>query len=351
MNIPCRSGPCPRLNSPKAGRGHGRLLQGINIFCDLCGFARCTRMCECREAQDVQERPLRWIFPLLIVLFFALPAHAEITVVDDVGRTITLAQPAKRIISLSPHVTELLYAAGAGQNMVAAVSFSDYPPVAQQLPRIGSNDKFDMEMILSLKPDLLVAWQSGNPKPQIQELIRLGFNVYISEPREFEDIAKDVKQLGKLLGTQTIADPAADNYLAKLQTLRQQYVGRAPVRVFYQVWNNPLFTVNGEHLISKVINLCGGVNVFSDLAILSPQISIESVIAKNPDVIIYGAHETREDWSLAWRKWKYIKAVANNHLFGIHADLIVRHTPRVLQGATQMCEYLDRVRASQAVGN
>jgi iron complex transport system substrate-binding protein len=208
-----------------------------------------------------------------------------------------------------------------------------------------------MEAIVSLKPDLLIAWQSGNPKPQVNELIRLGFNVYITEPREFEDIAKDIKQIGQLLGTQVIADQAAGNFLRELQAIRRQYTGRSPVRVFYQVWNNPLFTVNDEHLISKVINLCGGVNVFNDLDVLSPQVSIESVMAKNPDVIFYGSHETREDWSLGWRKWKNIKAVANNHLFGIHADLIVRHSPRVLQGARQMCEYLDRVRADSLTDN
>ena len=127
--------------------------------------------------------------------------------------------------------------------------------------------------------------------------------------------------------------------------MREQYANRKPVRVFYQVWNNPLFTVNGEHLISKVINLCGGVNVFNDLTILAPQVAIEAVIAQNPDAIIMGTHEVREDWSVTWRKWKSIKAVENNHLFGIHADLIVRHTPRILLGAREMCEHLARVRA------
>ena len=285
-------------------------------------------------------------FTLIIVIFLApFLAHADIKVVDDLGRTITLAQPVRRVISLSPHVTELLYAAGAREQVVAGVSFSDYPPQAKKLPQIGSYDKFDMEAILSLKPDLLIGWHSGNPKPQLNELMRLGFNVYVTEPREFEDVARDIKQIGQLLGTQNIADQMAANYLHELQAIRQQYSGRKPLRVFYQVWNNPLFTVNDEHLISKVIHLCGGVNVFGDLKILSPQVSIEAVIAQNPDVIFYGSHETREDWAEGWRKWKNIKAVANQHLFGIDADLIVRHTPRVLLGARQMCEDLDQVRA------
>ena len=335
MSIFCRSGPCPRQISHITGRGHGPLLQGIYVYPGV-----------------MSTRILFMKFALLIIIFLVPAlACADIKVVDDAGRTVVLHQPAKRVISLSPHITELLYAAGAGERVVGVVSFSDYPPQAKKLPLIGSNDKFDLEAIVSLKPDLIVAWQNGNPKSQVEQLIKLGFKVYITEPREFEDIAKDIKQIGQLLGTQRIADQAAANFSRELQDIRRQYAGRAPVRVFYQVWNNPLFTVNGEHLISKVINLCGGVNVFSDLRVLSPQVSIESVIAKNPDVIFYGSHETREDWALGWRQWKNIKAVANQHLFGIHADLIVRHTPRILQGAKQMCEALDQVRASQAAVN
>lgn len=290
-----------------------------------------------------------WI--MLNGFLWPISAVADIKVVDDLGRTITLMQPATRVISLSPHVTELLYAAGASEQVVAGVSFSDYPPQAKKLPLVGSYDKFDMEAIVSLNPDLLIAWHSGNPKPQLNELMRLGLNVYITEPREFEDVAKDIRQIGHMLGTQKTANQAADNYMHELQTIRQQYAGRKPLRVFYQVWNNPLFTVNDQHLISKVIHLCGGVNVLGDLKTLSPQVSIESVIAQNPDVILYGSHETRDDWSVGWRKWKNIKAVAHNHLFGIHADLIVRHTPRVLQGARQMCEYLDTVRADSSGDN
>ena len=291
------------------------------------------------------------IFFAAIFCLFTQLVHADITVIDDAGRTLLLKKPAERVISLSPHITELLYAAGAKNQLVAAVSYSDYPPQAKKLPLIGSYNKFDMEAILAQTPDLIVAWQSGNPKAQVEQLIQLGFKVYISEPREFEDVAKDIKQLGVLLGTQRQSDVLAENYLRELQRLRKQYSQRQQVRVFYQVWNHPLFTVNGEQLISKVINLCGGINVFSDLAVLSPQITIESVIAKNPDVIFYGSHETREDWADDWRQWKNIKAVANNHLFGIHADLIVRHTPRILQGAKQMCEHLERVRADSSSGN
>jgi iron complex transport system substrate-binding protein len=291
------------------------------------------------------------IFFAAIICLCTQLVHADITVIDDAGRTLVLKKPAGRVISLSPHITELLYAAGAKNQLVAAVSFSDYPPQAKKLPLIGSYDKFDMEAILAQAPDLIVAWQSGNPKAQVEQLIQLGFKVYISEPREFEDVAKDIKQLGIMLGTQSQSDVVAENYLRELQHLRKQYSQRQPVRVFYQVWNHPLFTVNGEQLISKVITLCGGINVFSDLKVLSPQITIESVIAKNPDVIFYGSHETREDWADDWRKWPNIKAVANNHLFGIHADLIVRHTPRILQGAKQMCEHLESVRADSSNDN
>lgn len=277
--------------------------------------------------------------------------HAEIRVVDDVGRTIVLEKPAQRIISLAPHATELVYVAGGEKQIVAVVDFSDYPQQAKQLPRVGSYEKLDIEAILALQPDLVIAWQSGNPADQFNQLIQLGLNVFITEARSFEDIADNIRKFGQLLNTQQIANQQADDYLQQLMQLRQDYQGRAQVRVFYQVWNDPLFTVNGKHLINKVIELCGGVNVFSDLTVLAPRISVESVIEKNPDVIIAGLNEARHDWLGNWQKWHGMKAVKNGHVYGVNADLIVRHTPRILKGARQVCEAIDKVRVRPATGN
>ena len=281
---------------------------------------------------------------LLCLVFIAIEARAEIVLVDDAGREVRLARIPDKIVSLAPHVTELLFAAGASEQVTGAVEFSDYPEQAQSIPRVGSYNKFDVERIIALNPDLIIAWKSGNPDSQVNELVRLGFKVYFNEPRQLEDVAQSLRQLGRLMATETTANHVASQYEQRLSELRKQYKDRARVRVFYQVWKEPLFTVNGEHIISRVIELCGGVNVFSDLKVLAPNIDKESVIAENPDVIVAGMNDTRLDWLSIWKQWTAIKAVKNNHLYPIDADLIVRHTPRILMGIEKMCVHLEKAR-------
>ncbi|MFW2373806.1 MAG: cobalamin-binding protein [Gammaproteobacteria bacterium] len=281
---------------------------------------------------------------LLCLIFIAIDARADIVLLDDAGREIRLADIPAKIVSLAPHVTELLFAAGASGQVIGAVDFSDYPEQAKSITRVGSYNKFDVERIIALNPDLIIAWKSGNPDSQVNELIQLGFKVYFNEPRKLEDVAQSLRQLGQLLATETIANPVAREYEQKLSELRIKYKDRSKVRVFYQVWKEPLFTVNGEHIISRVIELCGGINVFSELKVLAPNIDKESVIAENPDVIIAGMNDTRLDWLSNWKQWTSIKAVKNNHLYSIDADLIVRHTPRILLGIEEMCIHLEKAR-------
>jgi iron complex transport system substrate-binding protein len=272
-------------------------------------------------------------------------AQAEIQVIDDVGQKIVLQQAAKRIVSLAPHTTELLFEAGADQQIVGTVSFSDFPEQAKNIQRIGSYNKFDLEAIVALNPDLIVAWESGNTLVRIDEVKALGFPVFINEPREFKDIPKSLMKLGKLLGTEMIANKNAADFNRVLSQLKQNNKQKPPVKIFYQVWNEPLFTVNGEHLISKVIELCGGNNVFKDVSVLSPQVGLESVLQKNPDVIVAGMNKERAHWLEEWKKWPGLNAVKYQHLYAIDADLIVRHTPRILLGTQKMCDILDRVRS------
>ena len=277
---------------------------------------------------------------LIFFLLVSVNAYAEVKVIDAAGNTVNLERPAHRVISLSPHLTELLYAAGATRQVVAAVEFSDYPEQARQLPRIGRYDKFDLESIIALDPDLVLAWKTGNPHDQVQAIEKLGFTVYYSEPRNLEDVAADIRKLGRLLGTEQVADQAAERYLDELTRLRNTYRREHHLEVFYQVWSDPLFTVNKEHIISQVIDLCGGKNVFGDLQVLSPRVSIEAVLEKNPEVILVGMASGREQWLDEWKRWPTMKAVRKNQVYPINADLIVRHTPRILEGAVIMCEYL-----------
>ena len=247
------------------------------------------------------------------------------------------------MISLAPHVTEMIYAAGAGAKLVGAVSYSDYPPEAKQVPRIGDNKSLDLERIVALKPDLIVVWRHGNAQRQIDRLRELHIPLYFSEPHHLDDVAVTLTKLGVLLGTSSTADAAARAYREDIAKLRARYAGRPVVSVFYQVWDEPLMTLNGEHMISDVIALCGGRNVFAALEPLVPVVSTEAVVAVNPEVIVTAAvGATRPDRPLPslerWKAWPAMTAVARGNLFAVDGDLISRPAPRIAIGAARVCE-------------
>jgi iron complex transport system substrate-binding protein len=286
---------------------------------------------------------------LAIALFAAAHAHAEVSVRDDRGDPVTLALPAERIVSLAPHATELLFAAGAGSRLVGAVEWSDYPPEARAIPRVGSYVQPDLERIIALKPDLVVAWYSGNEPRVVERLRTLGYPVYVSELRDLEQVPAAIERLGRLAGTQAAADRAAADFRARRDKLRERYASAAPVSVFYQIWDKPLMTINGEHLISRVMELCGGRNVFAGLPTLTPHLNVERVIVADPQAIVAsGMSDARPDWLSDWRRWPNLAAVKNEHLFFVPADLLQRPTPRVLEGAEMMCQALDQVRTDAA---
>lgn len=291
-------------------------------------------------------RPLH---SLLILFALLLPGKgtlaAAIRVSDDSGRVVTLAAPAQRIVSLSPHATELLFAAGAGDRVAGVAGYSDYPPAAAQLPRVGDAANLNLEAILALRPDLVVAWKSGNPAHQLERLQRFGVPLFYSEPRQLEDIATNLQRLGRLAGSEAVADAAAARFRDGYRALDRQFSARAPVRTFYEIWDQPLTTVNGEQLISQVIRLCGGSNVFADLPTLAPVVTREAVIAADPQAIIAsGQAVERPEWLQHWQAWPQVAAVRNHQLYVIDPDLIQRQTPRILDGARILCGQLDRAR-------
>lgn len=288
------------------------------------------------------------LITLLLVWLNAPPAfasHAPISVTDDTGARIILARPARRIITLSPNLTELLYSAGAGSRLVGTVQWSNFPKAALNIPRIGNTYNLDLERIVSLRPDLVIAWRSGNSPQAIDQLRRLGYPVFVSEPRSLAAIGTTLVRLGILSGTRAAADLAAAKYRARLLSLKATYSHRSKVSVFYQIWNQPMFTVNRDHVISDVIDLCGGRNVFARLNTLSPQIGVEAVLAEDPQVIVAsGINAGRPAWLDEWRQWPSLKAVRHNLVFSIPPDFIQRDTVRILQGAAMMCHDLDKAR-------
>ena len=293
---------------------------------------------------------LKILFGVVLVGLFG-SAQAEVVVKDDTGATVRLAQPAKRIVTLAPHLAETLFAAGAGEMLVGVVEFSDFPEAVKALPHVGGYSRLDLEAIAALKPDLIIAWQSGNAPAHVDKLRSLGFPVYVSQPNRLDDVATEVERLGVLAGTSRIGNATATAYRERLAALQKRYAGRPMVRTFYQVWKQPLSTIGGKQIISSVIRLCGGENVFEKLETMAPTVTVEAVIASNPEAIIAsGMDQARPEWLDDWKRWTSLTAVARDNLFFVQPQLIQRHTPRLLDGAEMLCQHLENARSRRPRG-
>ncbi len=290
-------------------------------------------------------------FLLMTAIAFSiitLEVNSEVAVRDDEGTLITLRTPAQRIISLAPSLTELIYAAGAFEKLIGVAEYSDFPPAATELPIVGRFDILDIERIVQLNPDLVVAWQSGNPRSSVNRLRKLGLPVYIAEPKSLASIPFHIERLALLAGTKLRAEETINGFRQKLEALHDLFSDRKPVTTFYQVWDVPLITAGGNELIDDIISLCGGRNVFANIEKIAPKVSREAVLERNPEVIIAsGMDIERPEWLDDWLRWPSINAVANNNLFFVPPELVQRHTPRALLGATQICSQLDQARQSR----
>ncbi|MGR2737772.1 cobalamin-binding protein [Billgrantia sp. Q4P2] len=273
-------------------------------------------------------------------------AHAEaLCATDDRSREVCLEAPATRIAALSPGATELVYAAGAGEKVVAVVAYSDYPPEAKEVPSVGSHTRMDLEALVSLRPDLVIGWVTGNPPEQLETLEALGMPVFYIEPRDVESVSSAVERLALLADTREEGDRVATEYRDGMAALAERYADAEPVTVFYQVWDEPLMTVNDEHLIGKVLTLCGGVNAFGELSRLVPRIDDESVLAADPEAILAGGMgEENRNWLTHWEQYPNLTAVERENLYFVPPSLIQRPTPRLLEGSRLFCEKLDHAR-------
>jgi iron complex transport system substrate-binding protein len=297
------------------------------------------------RAQDTGAAVIHRTVALGVTLL-ALAAQAEVRVTDDSGRTVLLAAPARRVVSLGPHLTELAYATGGGGAMVGAIRYSDFPDAARALPVVGDAHAIDFERIVQLKPDLVLVWGSGLNERHKARLRSLGLTVFESEIRRAQAIPDTLRRLGALLGHAEAADGAARHFEAKWQALTRRYQGKSPVRVFWQLWHEPLMTINGEHLISEAMRECGGVNVFADLPLLTPSVSWEAAIAADPQLIAgSGRKEDAPRDFAAWQRLgRSVSAVKQQRFASIDGDLIGRMGPRFVEGAAALCEAIDRTR-------
>lgn len=277
----------------------------------------------------------RWFY-LFLGLLLALPAQAEaIRVLDDAGQTLEFKHPPQRIISLTPHLTELLFAVGAGAQVVGVDSASDYPEAAQSLPRVGDYSRINFERILALKPDLVLVWVGGNRAADIHGLTKMGVPVLHTHATQLKDVARLLRLIGTVSGHAGQGEVAARDFMTRLAALQVKSPPRPPVKVFYQVWDRPLMTVGGTHWISDALTLCGARNVFADLRALSPVVSLEAVLQRSPGLIVSGTDAP--DMRHQWQRYASLPAVKNQAFIRLDADRLHRLTPRLIEGVAELC--------------
>lgn len=261
------------------------------------------------------------------------------------------SQPvAHRIVSLAPGVTELVYAAGAGQSLVAVGAYSDYPSQATLLPQVGDAFRVDLERLLALRPDLVLAWNSGTSPDVIAQMRKLGLHVESFELQRIDDVSATLRRIGELTDTASSAQRAAAQFDADIARLRERYAGRPPLDVFIEINRRPLYTVSKQQLISEVVALCGGRNVFADIGQLAPEVGVEAVLKAAPQVILStegSAAELQQDW----RAWPQLAAVQHRHVYAVSRDTVGRAGPRLVQGVQEVCETLDKARAVGATSD
>lgn len=283
---------------------------------------------------------------LCSLLYCAVLASAAepVCVRDSIDREVCLAEPAQRIVTLAPHLAENVFSAGAGDRLVGVTRYSDYPVEARALPRIGDFNAFSLERIAELAPDLVMVWGSGNGAGALANLEKLGFTVYVDELRKLEDIPGSIRNIGRLAGTASIAETVANDFIGTINALRSP-TDMPRVSVFYQIWNQPLQTIGGDHMISEVITLCGGRNLFADNTLLAPQVSLEAVLARDPQLIVASGMDGREPpWLTDWQRFPDLTAVRAGTVLFMHPDTLQRPTVRLAQGSREMCGLIKEAR-------
>ncbi|MGO8753719.1 MAG: cobalamin-binding protein [Gallionellaceae bacterium] len=288
---------------------------------------------------------MRFWFACLL-LFLAAAAHADgFTVTDDSGAQIGFDAPPQRIISLAPSTTELAYAAGMGNRLVAVTAYSDFPEAAKKLPQVGDAFRLDWERIVALKPDLILAWDSGLSARDRAAFEKFKLKLLVLEPRRLDDIPGSLRLLGRVAGTQAAAETAARNFEQRRDNLRKHYAARSVVRAYFQIAAAPMLTINGEHIISDVLHLCGAENVFAAAPLLTPVVSSEALVKEQPQIMlgIADTGEQSEEIRKLWRKLP-LHAVMKGDMAFVSSDLISRPSPRILLGAEQVCNKVESSR-------
>ncbi|HUI60471.1 MAG TPA: cobalamin-binding protein [Steroidobacteraceae bacterium] len=266
---------------------------------------------------------------------------AAVTVVDDTGQHITLAAPASRLVSLAPGATEMLFAAGAGDRIIATVEYSDEPAAAHLVPRIGDVIAIDMERLVALRPDVAVVWPGGGNVAQIEQIGRIGIPLYRQQVNSLADLPASLRRLGALAGTSAQAERSAGELETRLARLSHLYENNKPPAVLLEVWNHPIYTVGGTHLMSDALRICGARNVFGDLHELGPAVDIEAVVARNPDIIIAASPPgAGAEWVADWQRFRMLRAVRSGKVIPFEDQRLTRLGPSVVDATEGLCKVL-----------
>lgn len=284
------------------------------------------------------------MFRIALLLTLA-PLLAAAASVDDFGRKVTPSHTPPRIVSLAPGATEMLFAAGAGKQVVATSEYSDEPAAARLIPRIGDSNAIDLERLVQTRPDVVVVWPGGNNAAQIGKITSLRMPIYQHRINSLADLPESVRRLGVLAGTQSVANQAAAELETRLGNLRALYAKKKPVRVLLQVWNRPIYTIGGKQLMSDVLQTCGAQNIFSDLPELGPAVELESVLARNPDMIVTSAPSpAAAEWAQDWKKFGTLRAVRTKNVITFEDMRLSRLGPSVVDAAEALCKEIDSAR-------
>ena len=289
-------------------------------------------------------RSIAFAAALLVAATTASADQPELRLVDDGGHELQLPQPARRIVALAPHLTELVYAAGAGNQLVAVGKYSDFPPEASSKPVISDAFAVNYEELTRLKPDLVLVWGSGTPERIKSKLRTLGMPVYEIEIRSVAGLADTLRSIGRLAGTEGVAQARAQAISNDWATLKSTYAGRKPVRVFYELWDAPLMTLDSQHLISSAISACGGRNVFGELTTLTATVSWEVAVQRDPEIVVTGGAPGEAAKPGRWAEFPQVSAAKHGEFANIEGDLISRSGPRFVDGARELCVAIDRAR-------
>ena len=272
-------------------------------------------------------------------------ANIAISVTDDSGSKVELKKPATRIVALAPHITELLYESGAGKQVIGVVDYSDFPEEAKSKSKVGSYVNINIEAVLALNPDLIVAYTGGNPPRQLEQLKKLDIPIYFSNPKSIPEIISNIRKMGQLTGHEKQATQRADQLQQRYIQLTKKYAKAEPVSIFIQIWDKPLMSVDNSHIIGQAVEICGGKNLFPSMVSAFAQVSIESVISRNPQAILMmETHVESKKTQIISPEWSTMQATTNSQLLSIDENLLYRASGRLLDGTEQLCKKLDGTR-------